>query len=279
MESNAHYKTVGLIVILLLAGTILAGIWLSVGFTRAQYTYYTIYMKEPVSGLTKDSLVKYNGVRVGSIIQIELNKNQPEVVRLVISVRNDTPLSEYTYASLISQGITGATYLGLLTSDQNMGSLKKIPGEPYLVITTKPSFYHDLETTLRELSQVFKKIFDTENIQNLSQSITNLTKISETIANNNQNINKALKELPEAINKFAQMTQEISVASKQVEQTMKSGKEGFDKIKRQAIPPTVLFLQRLNAIGSNLEQISEQLKMNPSVIIRGTTPPPPGPGE
>lgn len=279
MESSAHYRTVGLIVILLLAGLVTTGLWLSVGFSRAGYTYYAIYMTEPVSGLTKDSLVKYNGVKVGVIKSIELNKFKPQIVRLVIAVENTTPITPYTYATIISQGITGGTYLGLASDNKNLKSLRKVAGEPYLVISTKPSFYHELETTVKKLSEGFTDLFNPTNIQNLNQTIASLRKLSDTLGSNNQNIDKSLKELPNVINKFSKMTETMASASKKVEETMQSGKESFDKINRQAIPPTVLFLRRLDAIGSNIEQLTEQLKQNPSIMLRGTTPPPKGPGE
>ena len=60
---------------------------------------------------------------------------------------------------------------------------------------------------------------------------------------------------------------------------MTSGKIALDKFSQQTIPPAISLLNRLNAIAANLEKVSNQLRQNPSVIIRGTTPPKPGPGE
>lgn len=279
MESNSHYTVVGLSVLLLLAGLIIAGIWLSIGFSKLGYNYYTIYMTESVSGLSVDSLVKYNGVKVGIVKKIELSPTYPDVVKIIIAIDSKTPLSSHTYATLITQGITGATSLGLGFSKNNLGSLRRVAGEPYPIIASKPSLYSEIETTLHDLSSTIKRILTKENISNLSQILLNLKNVTNIIDDNNKNIDKTLKDLPLAINKFEHMVDSITIASDEVKNTMKSGKEGFDKITRQAIPPTILFLRRLDGIADNLEQISGQIKQNPSVIIRGTTPPKLGPGE
>lgn len=68
-------------------------------------------------------------------------------------------------------------------------------------------------------------------------------------------------------------------AGKNVSITMQAGKNTIDKLSQQTIPPMVLLIQRLDAIASNLEKVSAQMRQNPSVIIRGNTPPKPGPGE
>lgn len=279
MESNSHYRVVGLSVLLLLAGLIAAGVWLSIGFNKLNYNLFAIYMNESVSGLTVESLVKYNGVKVGYIKKITIDPNYPQTVRLVIAIDSKTPVTPNTYATLITQGLTGSTYLGLGWSKQNIGSLRKIPNEPYPVIMTKPSFYSEIETTLRDIGNAVKEIFSDKNIENVNQIIASLKNITKVINDNDENINKSLSKLPVVIDNFGQMIDSITDASDEVKKTMKSGKEGFDKITRQAITPTVLFLRRLDGIAENLEQISEQIKQNPSVIIRGTTDPQPGPGE
>ena len=75
------------------------------------------------------------------------------------------------------------------------------------------------------------------------------------------------------------MATDMSKAGKNVSKTMVSGKNTLDKISQQTIPPAVLLLRRLNAISANLEKVSNEMRQNPSVVIRGTTPPKPGPGE
>ena len=44
-------------------------------FNQKKYILYTVYLHEAAAGLNEKSPVKYNGVPVGFVKQIQLNKN------------------------------------------------------------------------------------------------------------------------------------------------------------------------------------------------------------
>ena len=112
MESKTNYTAVGIAVVLMLFGLISVALWLSEGFNRKTYHNYLVFMQEAVSGLSEGSLVKYNGVKVGLVKSIILDKN-PRLVELILEIEEGTPITVDTVANLIAQGITGTTYLGL----------------------------------------------------------------------------------------------------------------------------------------------------------------------
>lgn len=286
MESKTNYTVVGLTVIILLTGLLTAGLWLSTGFDQKKYNYYTVYMEEAVSGLSEDSLVKFNGVKVGSISEIELNKTDPQQVKIILKIQEGTPISVSTQATLIAQGITGTTYLGLSATSPSTMPLMAKPGDKYPIIPYKSSFLNQLETTIGEVSDSMKRILSEENTKNLSKSLANLEKVTEVFAKNNKAINQTLNNLPGLITElrnsvgyFTKMSNDVAKAGKQLNVTMKSGRNAIDKISQQAIPPAVILLKRLDLIAANLEQVSVELRQNPSVIIRGAAPPKAGPGE
>ncbi len=286
MESKTNYFVVGLSVLILATGLLIASLWLSTGFNNKQYHLYTVYMSEPVSGLTNESPVKFNGVKVGIIDQIELNKNDPQRVKLQIQVEEGTPINANTLATLISQGITGTTYLGLSSSSLTSTPLPKTPGEPYPVIPYKPSFFFLLEKNVTEVTTEIKRVFDEENAKNIKKTIESLQKISAMIEKNNENLNKSLEDLPALIteiknsaHEFKKMSHDISAAGFQLAATMRAGRNSIDKISQQAIPPAVVLLRRLNSIAANLEKVSNEMRQNPAIIIRGSAAPKLGPGE
>lgn len=286
MESKANYTIVGLIVLVLLAGLLSAGLWLSVGFDSKEYDIYTVYVPEAVSGLSDDSIVKYNGVRVGVVNKIELNQFDPQQVKIQLKIEQGTPITTSTHATLISQGITGNTYLGLSATSPSLFPLQKTPGEPYPVIPYTPSFFSQLEKNINGVSVGIKRIFDKKNAQALKKSLKNFQEISNVIAKNHENINKTLQDLPKilhsletSVSKINLMADDMGAAGKSVSSTMQAGKNTIDKISQQTIPPVVLLIQRLDLIAANLEKVSNQMRQNPAVVIRGSTPPKSGPGE
>lgn len=297
----------GLIVLILAAGLLSAGLWLSVGFNQKKYSLYTVYFPESVAGLTQDAPVKYNGVQVGNVKRIKLNSNDPRQVEITLSIEEGTPITTSTSATLISQGITGVTYLGLSASTSNLTPIQKMPGEPYPVIPTKPSLFNQLDTILKEVSENVNKlsteaqrIFNEENAKHIKESLANIERVTKVVANNNDKINKSLnsadiflanmakvssdfpqlvKELKLGAVKFNSAATNIGKASKSVSKTMDSGKNTIEKISQQTLPPAIILLRRLNDIAANLEKVTNEMRQNPSVLIRGTKPPKSGPGE
>lgn len=286
MESKTNYTIVGLTVLILTAGLLSAGLWLSVGFDQKKYDIYTVYVNEAVSGLSDESAVKYNGVKVGLVNKIEINQFDPQQVKIQLKIEQGTPITISTHATLINQGITGTTYLGLSASSPSLFPLQKTPGEPYPVIPYKPSFLSQLEKNIHDVSVGIKRIFDKQNARSVKKSLANMQAVTDVIAKNTDSLHKSLQELPVLINelkasvsKFSTMAGNMSAAGKQVTVTMKAGRVAVDKISQQTLPPMVLLLHRLDLIATNLEKVSADMRQNPAVVIRGTTPPKPGPGE
>lgn len=286
MESKTNYKLVGLWVLILITGLITTALWLSTGFDKRSYTFYTVYANEPVTGLSEESLVKFNGVKVGFVNKIEINRSNPQLVKLLLKIVADTPITNSTYASLILQGITGSTYLGLTVDGPDTTPLPKIPTDPYPVIPFKPSFLRQLEMNINKVSTNLQRVFDKKNATNLQKTLDHLEKITHVIAESDADIYKSLRELPSVMRElklgmqqFKLMADHLSVASKQVTSTMKTAKNGIEQISQQVVPTTTQILRRIDLIATNLEVVSEKIKENPSAIIRGTTPNAPGPGE
>ncbi|MDF1647008.1 MAG: MlaD family protein [Legionellaceae bacterium] len=286
MEAKTNYTLVGLTVLLLGAGLLSASLWLSVGFDRKTYNTYITYLNESVSGLTEESPIKYNGVRVGLINSITLNHENPEQVILVLKIEQDVPITESTTATLVFQGITGTTYLGLSASTPSLVPLKKTPNSPYPVIPSEPSFFHKIEQNVDTLTADLKRFFNKENADNIEKTLRNFESLSAVFTQNNQNINQTLEDLPQltkslkvSAEKFNTMAEDVSVSGKQFTATMKAGKNSIDQISQQTLPPITLLMRRLNDIAANLEKVSAEMRQNPSVLVRGSAPPKLGPGE
>jgi len=300
LESKANYTIVGLTVLILVSGLLATLLWLSVGFDKKIYSTYIVYLHEAASGLNEKSPVKFNGVQVGYVKAIKLNKNDPRQVEIWLSIQRGTPITNSTSATLLSQGITGVSYVGLSASSSILTPLKRMPGEPYPVIPAKPSLFNQLDSMAKEVSDNLEKItnqaqlvFSEKNSKNFSEALQNIERFSHVLAQNSKNIDvflantsqasndlpQILKELQTGVKKFSSLASDMSKAGNSVTETMVSGKTALDKLTQQTIPPATLLLNRLNAIAANLEKVSNEMRLNPSVVIRGTTPPKPGPGE
>lgn len=299
MESKFNYTLVGFFIVVLLAAIIVISFWLTVGLERQPYKTYLTYMNESVAGLSQQAAVKYNGVDVGYVSNIELNLNNPQQVILTLKIKPNVPVTESTEAVLMEQGITGIAYVGLRGGD-NASPLKPGKGQKYPVIKSAPSFLfrldkaiNSLTTNIESLSIGFKQLLSKENIKNLSDTIQQIDVVTETFAKNSTNIDKSLqslqvllkngagasKQLPQVLDEIRQSANSLKVMTKDFGKAADQGTITLQTFNNQILPKAYNTLQSINAVSDNLKSFTQDLKENPAIIIRGKTAATPGPGE
>jgi len=108
METRAHYTLIGAFVV----GVILAAFgfiyWLQYAGGLGKQAYYTVKFEQPSGGLASLSAVTFNGVRVGNVMDLRLDPQNPSVLVASISVDPATPIRADTQVELSYQGFTGA---------------------------------------------------------------------------------------------------------------------------------------------------------------------------
>jgi len=307
MGSKVNYTAVGLFVILLGLFLIVVALWLtSMKHDQVTVTYVT-YVSDDVSGLSREAAVRYNGVKVGYVDSLDLNPNDPQQVRIVLKVDKGTPVLTSTYVTLTSQGITGLNFISLQAKTPHAPMLKKLPGEKYPVIPSEPSLLVKLSTALQSVSSTMtalsarvKEVLSYNNQVMVTQTLKNVEKITQSVAENSSNISDTMKsakvlfansakasnslpkmadELHSALAAVKQMATEFSNTGRSMNGAMREAKTTVQNISQQLLPSTQTLMMKLNVIASHLERVSSDMVSNPSVLVRGKVPSPPGPGE
>ena len=112
METRASYFLVGLFVLNLMAGLVVAVLWL-VKYNQVQLTYYYIYFASSVTGLQDGSAVRLRGVPIGTVTYIGIDDKDPSLTEVVIGTKPGVPIKTDTRASIQPQGITGLVFVQL----------------------------------------------------------------------------------------------------------------------------------------------------------------------
>jgi phospholipid/cholesterol/gamma-HCH transport system substrate-binding protein len=111
METRSNHVLVGAVVLILLAVLFIFTVWLA-RLGGSSEKQYDVFFKQAVDGLAKGSAVTYSGVPVGQIKEIAIWKNDPQFVRVRITVGNDTPILRGTTASVLGS-FTGTSTVSL----------------------------------------------------------------------------------------------------------------------------------------------------------------------
>jgi len=265
METNINYTIVGLFVVSLVAAIVLSIIWLSSGFTAVTYKIYEVEMQESVSGLNADSAVEYNGVNVGEVKSIKLNNENSHLVDLLLNIDEKTPITQGTVAMLATRGITGLVFIALKDRGTDRRPLVALPGQKYPVIPTTPSIFVRLDTALTQISTSFQRISDSiqsvldkDNQKSIKETLENLRHVTGTLSKDSERLNSIILNTQKA-------TQNLSPL--------------FQAVQMQTMPIFNQLLSKMNDAARTLNEVANAIKQNPSVLIRGTAPATPGPGE
>ncbi|OYW91193.1 MAG: ABC transporter substrate-binding protein, partial [Caulobacterales bacterium 32-67-6] len=145
MEKNANYALVGLSTLILFVGLVIFSIWLArVAFAR-DYDVYDILFQGPVRGLTQGGEVHFNGIKVGEVTDISLDRTNPSRVISRVRVNSDVPIRVDSYATLEPQGITGLNYVQITAGTSTRPLLKEAAPEGKIpVIQSQRSTLADL---------------------------------------------------------------------------------------------------------------------------------------
>ncbi|MEO8811769.1 MAG: MlaD family protein [Caulobacteraceae bacterium] len=124
MERNANYFLVGLISVIISIGLIVFVVWLAGSKFSENYDRYDIVFQGPVRGLAQGGEVHFNGIKVGEVSKISLDKRDPRLVIARVRITSDIPVRQDSYATLEPQGITGVNYVQITAGTQSKPLLK-----------------------------------------------------------------------------------------------------------------------------------------------------------
>lgn len=203
METRAHHVLIGLVTVLVVAGAMLFGLWLTKSSVDDTFKDYEVVFNEAVSGLSRGSPVQYNGIKVGDVSTLRLDPKDPRRVLARIRLSADTPVKEDTQAKLTLAGVTGNAFIQLSGGTPQSPALKGKDGKlPVIVASPSPisrllSDSSDLVTNVNLLLHNANQMFSEGNIERLSNTLANLEQTTGAFADNKGGISQAIEQLAE----------------------------------------------------------------------------------
>lgn len=307
MDLKVNYTVVGFFVVLLTAALLVIFFWLSTFRHAKQYDTYLIYFHEDVTGLSVRSPVRFSGVPVGFVKDIDLDPENPQLVKLMVDIEDDVRITTSIVASLNVQGVTGVLYVSLKAKRIDDGLLKAKKGEKYPAIPSEPSLLMELSTVLPEMTknmqsigESVRKLLDEQNLLAVRHSLENVSEFTKSLAESSQDLKgsikflrktlenssaasdqlpKVMKQLNTTLASLKNMTKQITQTSHSIDLTMGQSQIVLSNFSDQVMPNTYQVMTRLNMVADNFQRITEQLERNPSMLVRGKQASPLGPGE
>jgi phospholipid/cholesterol/gamma-HCH transport system substrate-binding protein len=201
METRANYVAVGAFVLIVLAGTLVATLWLARVQFKTEYKYYETNVEGPVTGLGTGALVRLNGIEVGRVIRIEQDPNDPERVRLILQVRSSVEIRGDAVASLETLGLTGVSYIEIAGGTLSAPPLVAAHGERYPIIASRPSSLQQVFNNAPELvarlvviANRIADVLDDKNRRALSETLSNVRDTTAVLKNHSSDIGELIDD-------------------------------------------------------------------------------------
>ncbi len=259
--------------------------------------YYTVF-SESVIGLYKDAQVKLNGIDVGNVTEIAIDSSNLNQVIVRFRVNKGTPIKIGTRAGM-THGIslTGEKQIVLSGGrfdepDVQEGGFVPAEKTAFDEMANKAT---DIIGHIDSLLTNINKIFSSENAENISSAIKNFEGASRNLNNMTQNLNKPINNISNAAASMKNVLAEIEEAkiAAKTSENMDLVKEKIAAIDTKSMNENITqtlesinqlskrldqmvyknqdqvgdAVVELNAVLENLEEFSQKIKNNPSVLI------------
>lgn len=237
METRAHHVLIGFFTVATAIASMLFALWFGKMGVTNKYAYYDILFQEAVSGLAEGSAIEFNGIKVGEVTSLRLDRQDPRRVYARIRVEGYAPVRTDTQATLAPMGITGAWQIHLSSGDDPNSKplLPKDKEVPVIVAMPSPlskllSSGGDMMTQVNDLVSRANRLFSEENISALNRTIANLEKASSALAGDGKNNN-----LGELIKQLDQTVRQTKAAFAGMERLMQTSNQLMDGHGRQIL--------------------------------------------
>lgn len=215
METRSNHVLVGGVVLALLGALALFVVWLA-RLGGGNEKEYDIFFKQSVGGLNTGSAVTFAGVPSGEVERIELWRQDPEFVRVRISVREDTPVLQGTTATISGIGFTGVSQIVLDGARKGAPPITEEGPNGVPVIPTKPGALGELLSNapqllerLTTLTERLTQLLGDRNQASIAGILDNTEEISGALAGRAPEIAATLAQTRVAVEQAGRAAEQI----------------------------------------------------------------------
>ena len=300
METRAHHILIGLFALAVILGGFLFAVWLGQFKLARKTETYDIVFSGAVSGLSIAGDVRYNGIKVGEVTEMNLSRADPNKVQVRIEVDAGAPVTQDTVATVEFQGVTGVSYVLLSGGGPKSKPIVKKEGEPYPVIASRRSGLQDLfagaPQMISRANEVLERVnlmLSDENRGKVDKILANTESFTGSLSSSGEQIASLVTNLNEAainINKFTAKLDKVSdssgelvaeaTATVQSIHRVSDGLEAMVSENRDAVSAFThgglgdvpALIGETRALVRSLDRLATRLESDPSAVLYGTRP-------
>jgi phospholipid/cholesterol/gamma-HCH transport system substrate-binding protein len=190
METRAHYVAVGSFVLVMILLAFVAVLWLGRVQLAQDLGRYYVFFTGSVNGLSKGGAVQYDGVPVGRVIDVRIDRQNVAQIQVMMEIdRNLVTIKSDARAFLETNILSGVSTVQIRGGTQEAAALKPKPGHKYPVIPPGESPFQRVTATAPQLLDRILRVADNlnrllnrQNRQAVSESLKNLDTLTARLS-------------------------------------------------------------------------------------------------
>jgi phospholipid/cholesterol/gamma-HCH transport system substrate-binding protein len=269
METRANYVLIGAFVLLAAAALMLFTLWIAGTPLNQSSSTYDVVFEGPVNGLIEGGEVRFNGIKVGEVTRLSLDRQDPNRVIARIRIDAQTPVRTDSVAELNFLGITGVTFIQIRAGSPDMPLLVPEDFQPPPVIKTERTALDELfqggQDLLTVTGDAINRVNDAlsdENVQHVTAILANLETASEKIAADDgliDSASSALKSLDRAATAMETAANSVNTIVGNVDQDIEQLVFEAGELVDALAPAVEDARTSMASLNNAMEQVSKEL--------------------
>lgn len=302
METKANYVLIGAFTLITGLALLAFGLWAAKYSSDRTWQEYRVVFREAVTGLTVGSPVQYNGIAVGSIIELNLVPDDPRQVVAKIRLNSTTPVKTDTRAKLAITSLTGPSIIQLSGGTPQSPTLTSVNRDPAPIIPTTPSALQNITDVANRIVERMDQVLSDRNVAAINATLANIETISGGLADQKQgtqalllsarnaarSLDETLKttngtiqrldqnlvqELPGIIEKLDATMTKMDSAAGNANSILGENRAAINSFASDGLGQLGPTLTELRGLIRDLRRVSDRLENNPARYLLGRDAP------
>jgi phospholipid/cholesterol/gamma-HCH transport system substrate-binding protein len=277
METKANYVLIGTFVLLAAGALALFTLWIAGNPLNRSYADYDVIFNGPVNGLSEGGEVRFNGIKVGEVTTLRLDRDDPNNVIAHIRVEAQTPVRSDSVAQLNFMGITGVTFIQILAGSPDSPMLVPVNGVTPRIKTSRTLVDElfqggqDLLGVSGDTIKRLNELLSEDNLNHLTSTLRSIDIAAAKIAADDglvENANVAMAQLGPAIEALQAAAVSVEAAANSIGSDMSTLTADASAALEKVDPMLDQARLALAGVGMAMNQINTEVTPSASRAMR-----------
>ncbi len=198
METRANFVLLGGFALCAMVLAFVFSLWLAGDDWNRTYSEYDVVFEGPVRGIARNGEVRFNGIKVGEVVDLRLDPGNANRVLARIRIDAATPVRTDSEAQVEPIGVTGLNLIQISAGSPDADYLKPEFGRPRPQIITRRGQFEEIlasgEEIARQASETLAKaqgLLTEQNTRRFESILANIDSITRQLASNANGVKAA----------------------------------------------------------------------------------------